>query len=122
MVYQDASGDLIRAAVDNGAEGLVIAGAGAATVSGTQSTAVSYALDKHRFVVMSTRSGSGRVAPPRTSSDAGDGHGNGDDEPRESTFRIFANDLAPLKARILLMLALTKTRNPADIQRMFGEY
>jgi L-asparaginase len=31
-------------------------------------------------------------------------------------------DLAPVKARVLLMLALTRTTNPAEIQRMFSEY
>ena len=31
-------------------------------------------------------------------------------------------DLAPVKARILLMLALTKTNDGAEIQRMFTEY
>ena len=36
--------------------------------------------------------------------------------------RIAAEDLAPLKARILLMLALTATRDEAEIQRMFVEY
>jgi L-asparaginase/Glu-tRNA(Gln) amidotransferase subunit D len=35
---------------------------------------------------------------------------------------IGGEDLTPLKARILLMLALTKTRSAADIQRMFTEY
>ena len=37
-------------------------------------------------------------------------------------FRIAAEDLAPLKARILLMLALSATRDEAEIQRMFVEY
>ena len=37
-------------------------------------------------------------------------------------YRIAAEDLAPLKARILLMLALTATREEAEIQRMFVEY
>jgi L-asparaginase len=37
-------------------------------------------------------------------------------------FRIAAEDHAPLKARILLMLALTKSQDPAEIQRMFLEY
>ena len=35
---------------------------------------------------------------------------------------IGGEDLTPLKARILLMLALTKTHSPTDIQRMFTEY
>ena len=30
--------------------------------------------------------------------------------------------LAPVKARLLLMLALTKTHDPGEIQRMFTEY
>ena len=40
--------------------------------------------------------------------------------PRERA--IAGEDLAPVKARILLMLALTKTQSPAEIQRMFLEY
>ncbi len=36
LTYQGAPGDLIKAAVDNGAKGIVIAGAGAAAISGTQ--------------------------------------------------------------------------------------
>jgi L-asparaginase len=35
---------------------------------------------------------------------------------------IGGEDLQPIKARILLMLALTKTNDPAEIQRMFIEY
>jgi L-asparaginase/Glu-tRNA(Gln) amidotransferase subunit D len=33
-----------------------------------------------------------------------------------------AEDLAPLKSRILLMLALATTGDPDEIQRMFREY
>ncbi len=35
---------------------------------------------------------------------------------------IPGDNLNPQKARILLMLALTKTRDPAEIRRMFAEY
>ena len=35
---------------------------------------------------------------------------------------VAAEDLTPIKARILLMLALTKTDDAAAIQRMFTEY
>jgi L-asparaginase/Glu-tRNA(Gln) amidotransferase subunit D len=38
---------------------------------------------------------------------------------RTGSGRIAAEDLAPVKARILLMLALAQTRDPAEIQRMF---
>jgi L-asparaginase len=35
---------------------------------------------------------------------------------------IPADNLNPQKARILLMLALTRTRDPAEIRRLYGEY
>lgn len=41
---------------------------------------------------------------------------------RDSSTTISVERLTPLHARILLMLALTKTSNPAEIQRIFGEY
>jgi L-asparaginase len=40
----------------------------------------------------------------------------------ESTLGIAVERLSPLHARILLMLALTKTNNPEEIQRIFSEY
>jgi len=35
---------------------------------------------------------------------------------------VVSDNLSPRKARILLMLALTRTRDPAEIQRIFSEY
>jgi len=51
--------------------------------------------------------------------------GNGRVLPRDeynAMGMIPADNLNPQKARILLMLALTKTRDPKEIQRMFSEY
>src|SRR5260370_25248892 len=62
MTYQGASGDLIKAAVDQGARGIVVAGAGAGATSGTQHEGLSYAMEKGVFVVTTTRAGSGRIA------------------------------------------------------------
>jgi L-asparaginase len=107
LVYQDASGDLIKALVDQGAKGLVIATAGAGAMSGTQADGVRYAVEKGVFVVVTTRAGSGRIA-------AGFRRGAG--------YRIAGEDLQPVKARILLMLALATTKDAADIQRIFTEY
>lgn len=107
LVYQGASGDIIKALVDQGAKGIVIATAGAGAMSGTQSDGVRYATEKGVFVVMTTRTGSGRIAAKGAPA---------------ASFRIQGEDLAPLKARILLMLALTKTKDGAEIQRMFTEY
>ena len=108
LVYQDAGGDLIKALVDLGAKGLVIATAGAGATSGTQADGIRYATQKGVFVVMTTRAGSGRLAARGA--------------PPDASFRIQGEDLAPVKARILLMLALTKTKDGAEIQRMFTEY
>lgn len=104
LTYQGASGDLINAAVDGGAKGIVIATAGAGAMSGTQGDGVRYAATKGVPVVITTRTGSGRIA--------GSGRGNS----------IAGQDLAPIKARILLMVALTHTSDLAELRRMFQEY
>jgi L-asparaginase len=117
LVYQGADGDLIKAAADAGAKGIVIAGAGAGATSGTQPAGIEYALKKGVFVVMTTRTGSGRIAAGRG------GRGRGGAPPsEEQRRRIAGEDLLPVKARILLMLALTKTNDPGEIQRVFMEY
>jgi len=119
-VYQGASGDLIKAAVDNGAKGIVIATAGAGATSGTQPEGLNYAAEKGVLIVTTTRTGSGRIAPPRK--------GDNPDSPvseerrRRRQFTIAGEDLTPVKARILLMLALTRTSSRDEIQRMFSEY
>ena len=125
LVYQGAPGDLIEAAVDAGAKGIVIATAGAGATSGTQGQGLDHAAKKGVFVVTSTRAGSGRIAPPRTPQP---GARSGAQQPpnaaqqRRRQFTVAAEDHAPLKARILLMLALTKTQERAEIQRIFSEY
>ena len=124
LVYQGADGDLVKAAVDGGAQGIVIASAGAGATSGTQQAGIAYALEKGIPVVMTTRSGSGRIAAPRPGPDAPQLSSNADHPltPEESSRRIAGEDLAPVKARVLLMLALGRTRDPVEIQRMFSEY
>ena len=62
LTYQGAPGDLIKAAVDAGAKGIIVAGAGAGATSGTQREGINYALEKGVFVVTTTRAGSGRIA------------------------------------------------------------
>ena len=126
MVYQDAPGDLIKAAVDAGARGIVIASAGAGATSGTQNAGLSYAAEKGVFIVTSTRTGSGRIAPSRpVAPTAATAPSNTPANPafeQRRRFTVAAEDHTPLKARILLMLALTRTNDRAEIQRMFSEY
>jgi L-asparaginase len=115
MTYQGAPGDLIKAAVDAGARGIVIATAGAGATSGTQQEGITYAAEKGVFVVSAARAGSGRIPARQRPA------GGGTSSPRFEHL-IQGEDLSPLKARILLMLALTKTQSGADIQRIFLEY
>jgi L-asparaginase len=125
MTYQGATGDLIKAAVDSGAKGIVIATAGAGATSGTQQEGINYALKKSVPVVTTTRTGSGRIAPPQGRGGRGGGPNQDNPNaptPEESRRRIAGEDLAPVKARVLLMVALTRTSDPAELQRIFSEY
>jgi L-asparaginase len=138
-VYQGADGDLIKAAVDAGAQGIVIAGAGAGATSGTQPAGITYALQKGAVVVSTTRTGSGRIAPQRggggrggppagaaagaaSLANANPNNPNAGLTADERARRVAGEDLAPVKARLLLMMALTKTKDGAEIQRIFSEY
>ena len=124
LTYQGADGDLIRAAADQGAQGIVVAGAGAGATSGTQRDGEVYAIKKGAIVVTTTRTGSGRIAPPRRGPNAPQPPGNASAAltPAEQQRFVAGEDLAPVKARVLLMLALTRTTDPVEIQRMFSEY
>jgi L-asparaginase len=137
LAYQDAPGDVIRAMVDAGAKGIVLAAAGAGASSGSQAEALRDARSKGVVVVTATRTGSGRVGssagrfttrPMSREQEAalrGDAvQGTMPVNIRSETFvsRIGAEDLTPVKARLLLMLALTQTKKATDIQRMFEEY
>ncbi|WP_394846256.1 asparaginase [Pendulispora brunnea] len=44
------------------------------------------------------------------------------EQPDDKYDWVVAHDLNPQKARILAMVALTKTRNPKELQRIFWEY
>jgi L-asparaginase len=122
MVYQGAPGDLIKAAVDNGAKGIVMAVAGAGATSGTQNEGLAYAASKGVFIVTSTRTGSGRVAPPQRPPQGGPGSEPIAAQQLRRRFTIAGEDHAPVKARILLMLALTRTTDRSELQRIFSEY
>ncbi len=58
-------------------------------------------------VVQSSRAGSGRIHRSRKLTDAG---------------VLAADNLNPQKARLLLALALTRTSDPAEIERIFATY
>jgi L-asparaginase len=109
--YADADGVLIEAAVERGkAEGLVIA----AFPTGSPSPAMEKSLERIAAkgipVVITNRGGMGRVRDTRA--------GSGD----AKRYYVWGDNLTPQKARVLLMLALTRTREGAELQRIFDEY
>ena len=115
LTYQGAGGDLIRAAVDAGAAGIVVAGAGAGATSSGQREAIARAHGRGVTVVVTSRTGRGRIAPSEPAADT-----EPDRPPRGRP--LAGEDHAPLKARVLLMLGLTVTKERDELQRMFTEY
>jgi len=109
--YADADGVLAEAAVERGkAEGLVVAAFPTGSPSPAMEQALSRLAGKGIPVVITNRGGMGRVRDTRAgAADA-------------KRFYLWGDNLTPQKARILLMLALTRTREAAELQRIFDEY
>ena len=105
--YAGADGALIEAAVNQKAEGIVIAGFPTGSGTPAMDEAVKRVAAKGIAVVMTNRGGMGRVTDTRAS---------------ENRPLIWGDNLTPPKARILLMLALTATKDRAEIQRIFQTY
>lgn len=109
IVYSYAGNDgaATRALVAAGAEGLVCAAFAPGLLSPAEMEAAREAVMAGTVVLVSSRAGSGRTFPASKIADAG---------------LIPADNLNPQKARILLALALTRTREPAEIRRMLATY
>ena len=110
-MYAGADGALMRAAVAAGARGIVIQALGIGNVNVPLYEAAEEAIGQGIVVVISTRVPNGRVLPVygtvgggMTLKDAG---------------AVFADNLSPQKARILLMLALQSTSSAVEIQALF---
>jgi len=101
------SRDLVDAALRAGARGIVHAGVGDGGSFPATYEALKEARAKGVAVVRASRVGSGLVVP--SSDDQQDG-------------MVSADTLNPQKARILLMLALTRTTDPDELRRIFAEY
>jgi L-asparaginase len=107
--YAGNAGTMIEAAVKAGAKGLVHAGTGNGSIGKAEYPAVEDALKKGVVVVRSARVGSGIISR------------NGEADDDKYGF-ISSDNLNPQKARILLMLALTKTTDVKKIQDYFWAY
>ncbi|UZE25957.1 asparaginase [Pseudomonas sp. B21-056] len=112
-MYAGADGASLKAAVQAGAKGVVIQALGVGNVNADMYAAISDAIESGITVVVATRVPRGRVRPlygfmggGMTLKDAG---------------VIFANDLSPQKARILLMLAIQVPRSATELQDIFDQ-
>jgi len=105
--YAGSDGTAIEAFVAAGAKGLVSAGLAPGLVTPAQDAAFCAALEKGVAVVQSSRAGSGRVPARARLIESG---------------MISADNLTPQKARVLLMIALTRTSDAAELRRIFSEY
>ncbi|HDV7433935.1 TPA: type II asparaginase, partial [Campylobacter jejuni] len=100
----DGSGVAAKALFEHGTKGIVVAGSGAGSIHKNQKDVLKELLKKGLKVVVSSRVVAGCVAVSDSDEKLG---------------FISAEDLNPQKARVLLMLALTKTSDPKKIQEYF---
>jgi L-asparaginase len=105
--YAGADGVLVDALTERRPNGMVLVGFGGGSYPGAFLEAGKRAVQAGIPVVLATRSWNGRVViTPKKDADG----------------FIVCDDLMPQKARILLMLALTVTRERKAIQDMFHKY
>lgn len=106
--YTGSDGAAARAFIGAGAKGIVSAGFAPGFTGDADAAVLADAVRSSGLVVVqSSRAGSGRTFKNKRT--------------RENGF-IAADNLAPLKARLLLSLALTVTTDVAEIERIFLTY
>ena len=103
VVYSYGGADSVQidAVVAAGARGIVMAGVGRGGLAPGQTSALRRAVARGVVVVVSTRTGSGRVPVKRDDGMVGSG------------------DLNPQKARVLLTLALSRSTDPREVVQIF---
>jgi L-asparaginase len=107
LSYAGADTALVDAAIGAGAKGIVSAGFAPGSPTPAQQDALIAAAKAGIVVVQCSRAASGRVAPRRRLKETG---------------IVAGEDFSPQKARILLMLILTMTRDISAIQSAFATY
>jgi L-asparaginase len=109
--YAQASTIPLQALVREGVDGIVFASPGAGSLSEVEIKAVREIVGSTSpakpILIRSSRTGNGRVTNRQIFDKLG---------------MIPADNLLAQKARILLMVALTQTRDPKEIARIFSEY
>lgn len=107
--YAGLPRDLIDAVVQAGARGVVIAGVGAGNMNATMRSACEEAVKAGVTIVRSSRTGGGVVER------------NIEIDDDQAGF-IVAEELNPAKARVLLMLGLSRVMDSAALQMLFTTY
>ena len=105
--YAGADGLLVDAVRSNGSDGLVLVGFGGGTFPPAVIDAAVKVVDNGIPVVLATRSTAGRVVTTPKKDEQG---------------FIVSDNLLPQKARILLMLGLTISKDRHELQQMFYDY
>ncbi len=105
LSYAGVDGAMVEAAVAAGARGIVSAGLAPGIATPLERLALERAVATGIVVVQCSRAASGRVGRRRYLGEAG---------------IVAGEDFSPQKARILLMLALTRTSDPAEIAAIFA--
>ena len=105
--YAGADGLLVDAVRNNRSDGLVLAGFGGGTFPPAVIEAAVKLVDDGIPVVLATRSTAGRVVTTPKKEEQG---------------FLVSDNLLPQKARILLMLGLTVTKDRHELQQMFYDY
>ncbi|WP_104707765.1 type II asparaginase [Helicobacter ailurogastricus] len=107
--HENDNPDFIQAALAKGALGIISAGMGNGNLYPSVLQSLAGAVARGVVVVRSSRVGSGEITQPGEINDA------------KYNF-LTSDNLNPSKARILLMVALTKTQDLKTLQQYFLEY
>jgi L-asparaginase len=108
-MYADAPPDEIDMLIDKKVDGIVIAGVGNGNFNKAYMDAVKRAVKAGIIVCRASRAPTGRVVLHDEIND-------------DELGTIVSDDLTPQKARILLMLGLTKTKDKKQLQNYFFKY
>jgi len=108
-MYADAPSDQIDMLIAKKVDGIVIAGVGNGNFNKVFTEAVKRAISAGIIVCRASRTPSGRVVLHDEIND-------------DELGTIVSDDLSPQKARILLMLGLTKTKDKKQLQGYFFKY
>lgn len=111
--YAGADGSVVRGILSQGGlDGLVVEASGVGNLSGRLYEALAEVRDRGIPVVISTRVHSGRTLPLYA--------GQGSGVSLREMGCVFADNLPPHKARVLLLAALTRTPDPDALQAVFS--